>query len=264
MTPKNDNPHARRIGKLLFFLCSLLCLTAFCWGIDPGLFQGDTDNLTVTRIVSWTLAPMFIGLGLFMYDIFIKKGLSWEWWRILLYGWFAVGGLGLMISALPNFSMNLYIVTLIWGIFTIVSIILWRWQGLRFHRIIAISYFPSFFFIVATRLWIFLFQFHWIWFTLFLGLYLLAWLLPTLFPRISKIVFRDLFDEDKGRRRLLLMYISFIVVSLIGLFGANALADHLWFLLLAILFSIISIMFAQLFAHQVFNDDPFAGLFGGQ
>ena len=264
MKHNTDNPYARRMGKLLFFMLSLIGVAVFCYGINPWLFQGETDNLTITRIITWTIAPMFIGFGVLVYDVFVQNELSWNWWRIVLYGWSAVGILGLVVSALPFFSFSLYIVTLVWGIFTIVSIFLWRWQGLRFHRIIAISYFPSFFFIAATRLWSYLYVFHWVWFSLFLGVYLLAWVLPILFPKISIIVYRDQFDLKKGRRRLMFMYISFFVVTLIGMFGANALADHLWFLLIAILSSIISIAFAQLFAHQMLMDEPFAGLFGAQ
>lgn len=174
---KSKRTFKHRIGSLIFFLFSIVGISVFFYGVNPQIFGYSSKNLPITRLISWTLSSSLIGLGFVWFDLintaFLEKA-KLSWWRIVIYVW-AIGVLlGLLLSSLPFFSVNLYIIFLVWtGIFILLTY-LWLWKRLFFIRVIMISSFPVYFFLLATRLWNNLIGFHIGWFLAFLGSHLFS------------------------------------------------------------------------------------------
>jgi hypothetical protein len=266
---KSKKPFGHRIGSLIFFLFSIVGISVFFYGVNPDIFGYSSEDLSITRLISWTLSPILIGLGFVWFDLmktdFLGKA-KLTWWRIIIYI-FTLGGMsGLLISSLPFFSVKLYIIFLGWTGILILITFLWMWKSWFFIAVIMISYFPVYFFLLATRLWKNLIGFHFGWFLAFLGSHLFSWFLPVLLPKISKILFREQFYPiTRWGKFLFRLAGSLLPIAAFGgvLLGTTLrdFSDDVNILVLAIMSTILAIMAPQPLAHQLFNENPFGDLF---
>jgi len=269
---KTKKDWGKRIGSLIFFLFSIVGICVFFYGVNPQIFGYSSENLPTTRLISWTLSTILLGLGFFWFDLtrtdFLEKA-KLSWWRIIIYVWTLGGMSGLLISSLPFFSVKLYIIFLVWTGILILITFLWMWKRWFFIAIIMISLGPIYSFILATRLWINLIGFHVGWFLVFLGSHLFSWFLPVLLPQISKFLFREqFFPKTRWGKFLPILAVSILPIAAFGVAllatGLGGYSGEIDLIVLAILASVLAIFAPQPFAHQFFNENPFGDLFEGR
>lgn len=257
--------YQKRIGNLLLFLFVFIGVSLFFAGINPQLFGFESKNLIRTRLIVWTISSMLISLGISLFDFIRTNWKAFEeinTWRIIIYGWYTCGLLGLLMSSLPNFSMKLYIISLLWTLVTILSLIIWRSRGTFFARLLGVSYVPNVFFIMSVRIWIGLISFHWSWFMVLFSSYLFSWSIPKLLPRTSNFLFREQFFPKtkigKVIHRLGYMLLPIATsAGAIGMYMDRFLGTQGTLLTLAIFSTLFSVLIAQPLSHQIYLEDPF-------
>jgi hypothetical protein len=257
---KSQNPYERRIARLLFFMFTIIGISVFFLGVNPRIFGYEFKNIAVSRFIAWTLALAIIGIGIMGFDLYqsltsLHKRMSW--WRVVIYGWSVGIILGILISCLPYFSLQLYILSLIWTLM-ILCIFFERRTGSFLLRLILISNVPNVFFILGTRLWIDLIGFHWGWFITLLGCYLFSWSIPKLLPRLSKFLYREQ-TSPRTTIEKILYRLAFILIpsasssALIGMYMNRYFGERVSLLIVAVFSSVLSIFMAQPLSHQLFN-----------
>ena len=100
-----------------------------------------------------------------------------------------------------------------------------------------------------------------LWMTLLLIAYILAWVLPTLNPKLSAALWREQYTpETRSGRFFINMSAKILPIArasgaLIGTYATRSGHDNLIALIIGILGSMVSIGFAQVFLHQFWRED---------
>jgi len=117
---------------------------------------------------------------------------------------------------------------------------------------------------LAVRAWADVIPGIWFWLIFMLSLYLLAWALPVLHPKIAEFLWREQFaPETRLGRGCMAVSLALLPVigGLAGVFGGlgvEKMSDKSVSLVMAILFSLVAIGWGQSSAHAMWPTRPWA------
>jgi len=143
---------------------------------------------------------------------------DWPWWKITGVGLIGFGTFGFIISFMPPRTFSSEIIGIASIIFAI-PIALWNWKVYSWSSRLTISALWSIqVFIIGFRAWIQVYPFYWLY--LIFGAYLLAWILPAIYPSFSKLLWREQTAPQTKLGRVILS-LSLSLVPVAGVLGSN-------------------------------------------
>jgi hypothetical protein len=126
------------------------------------------------------------------------------------------------------------------------------------------STWPSLLFAIGTRALINQFSYAWIWVSLLLACYILAWLIPAIAPKSSALLWREQTNPQThlgmGCMGIFTRFSATIMASgpLAGMYLSRYGYGNIAIMLVGTLLCPSAIAMAQIFSHQLWNNRPWA------
>lgn len=143
---------------------------------------------------------------------------DWPWWKITGAGLIGFGTFGLLIAFMPprtNWAVIIGIASIIFA----VPAGLWNWKVYSWSSRLTLSALWSIqVFIIGYRAWIQVYPTFWLY--LIFCAYLLAWILPALYPTFAKLIWREQTAPQTRLGRVILS-LSLSLVPIAGVFGSS-------------------------------------------
>jgi hypothetical protein len=184
-------------------------------------------------------------------------------WKRIVFYLISLGTLGAMITLFPTgyhpVALLVAIILFITGL--IVAIFADRTSDWR-AVVVYSSIFPSLFFALGARALISQLSHAWIWISLLLACYLLAWLIPMITPRLSALLWRE---QTSPKTRLgvgcmsVFTRFSATIIALgplTGMYLSRYGYGDVALLIFGIGMCLVAIIFGQIFSHQLWNKRP--------
>jgi len=189
---------------------------------------------------------------------------KWHLWKLILVSAVFFGIWTALVAFYPNYSP---VALIIGGVLTIVGTagaVLVGQGRRRLGQIAAVNAWLLLMFTLGARGWFVIVGnvVLWaLWMTLLLITYVLAWVLPTLKPKLSAFLWREQYAPETRYGQAVLSISARVLPiaaaggALIGMYGTRSDHYNLVPLFIGIAFSMISIGFAQVVSHQFWRED---------
>jgi len=188
----------------------------------------------------------------------------WSWWKMLALLAFAFGLPGAMLGFFPPVSFPLIRLGLLFSVPGIFATMLYWWNFSWWARLAGAALWTLEIFAIAIRGWILVMGTTWIWVVPISSAYVLAWALPALNPRLSKILWREQWTPQTRLGRALLGLALAIGPSAgvlgasLGLFGGRFGETATVVAVGAALASFAAISIAFALSYQIWPERPWA------
>jgi hypothetical protein len=186
-------------------------------------------------------------------------------WKRIAFYLISLGALGAMITFFPSgyrpvalmVGITLFIIGLIAAIYADRSN---DWRAV----VLFSSIFPSLFFTLGARALISQLSHAWIWISLLLSCYLLAWLIPMITPRLSAFLWRE---QTSPKTRLgmgcmgIFTRFSATIMALgplTGMYLSRYGYGDVALLIFGIGMCLVAIVFGQIYSHQLWKRRPWS------
>jgi hypothetical protein len=186
----------------------------------------------------------------------------WRWWQALGISVFSFGGIGSLLGVLPPFSIAALTIGLGLGLITAI-IGFWNWWSCNWWSQLLLGVFTGFLFLsFVLRVWAEIALAEWIWLLIIIGFYLLAWIMPSIQPSISTVLWREQTAPrtrmGRASMRVLLAIapIAGVLGASFGMYGSRSGELALVLIVIAGLFSIVAIGIAFATSYQLWPDRP--------
>jgi len=189
---------------------------------------------------------------------------SWSLWKVVLFP-FVVFGIWASLSIfIPYFTPLAFFIGLLLTIAGVAGFILASRGQRRKGQIFFTQAFFLILFVTAARAWLVIIGnvALWVlWMTLLLGIYILAWALPSLDPKLSAFLWREQYaPETKVGKAVLRVSAKFFPIAgasgaLFGMYATRDGQDDLVALIMGMIFSLLSIGLSQVASHTFWKED---------
>jgi hypothetical protein len=186
----------------------------------------------------------------------------WSLWKLLLLPLVSHGALTALLALYPTYSTT----ALVLGFFltavgTLGFVLTGRsrsWWG-------RVAYFNTLLLLImaiGVRAWLMIGGPVWIWTTILIAAYVLAWTVPILNPKLSELLWKEqIAPETRLGQGVMNFSITFLplagaIGASIGMYGSRSGHDDFVALFIGTVSSIVSIALAQAFSHQLWQDNP--------
>ena len=192
---------------------------------------------------------------------------SWSLWKVVLFPFVVYGIWASLMIFYPNYSPMFFFIGLLLTIAGVAGFILARRGQRRTGQIFFAHSFFLILFFTGARAWLVIIGnvALWVlWMTLLLGIYILAWALPSLDPKLSALLWREQYTpETKVGKAVLRFSAKFLPIAgasgaLFGMYATREGYDNLAFLFVGIAFSLLSIGLSQVASHTFWKKDQMA------
>jgi len=192
---------------------------------------------------------------------------SWSLWKVVLFPFVVFGIWASLMILYPNYSPLSFLIGVLLMITGVAGFILARRGQRRKGQIFFAHSFFLILFVTAARAWLVIIGnvVLWaLWMTLLLGIYLLAWALPSLDPKLSALLWREQYSpETKVGKAVLRFSAKFFPIAgasgaLFGMYATRDGQDDLVALILGMIFSLLSIGLSQVTSHTFWKEDQMA------
>jgi hypothetical protein len=189
---------------------------------------------------------------------------SWSLWKVVLFPFVLFGIWASLMIFYPNYSPLSFFIGLILTIAGVAGFILASRGQRRKGQIFFTQAFFLILFVTAARAWLMIIgnvALWALWMTLLMGIYLLAWALPSLDPKLSALLWREQYSpETKVGKAVLRFSAKFLPIAgasgaLFGMYATRDGQDNLVALFLGIGFSLLSIGLSQVASHTFWKED---------
>ena len=189
---------------------------------------------------------------------------SWSLWKVILVP-FVVYGIWASLSIfIPYFTPPACFIGLLLTMAGVAGFILVSRGQRRTGQIIFYHAFFLIMLVIAARAWLVIIgnvALWALWMTLLMGIYLLAWALPSLDPKLSALLWREQYTpETEVGKAVLRFSAKFLPIAgasgaIFGMYPTREGYDNLAFLFVGIAFSLLSIGLSQVAAHTFWKED---------
>jgi len=189
---------------------------------------------------------------------------DWPLWKLVGLILISNGALAIMLTFIPYYhstALIFGIILLVTGMISFIYTIRKKnwWAGVVFQNT-----WPLLFFAMGARSLISQLPNGWIWITLLLACYILAWLIPVLDPKLSALLWREQTAPEtrlgKGYMGVFMKFSPTIIA--LGPISGIYLSRHGYYnvgvLIFGIFSCLISIVLGQLISHQIWPKRPWA------
>ena len=189
---------------------------------------------------------------------------NWRLWKLILLPAVFFGIWLLLPTFYPSYSLPALIVCIFLMIVGIVGFVMVGRGRRRLGQIAVVNAWFLLMFTMGARGWFVIVGnvVLWaLWTTLLLTAYILAWVLPTLNPKLSALLWREQYTpETRSGRFFLSTSVKILPIAgasgaLIGMYATRSGHDNLVAFIIGILGSMVSIGFAQVVSHQFWRED---------
>ena len=189
---------------------------------------------------------------------------DWPLWKFVGLFLLTQGGFATMLVAIPHYhptALILGIILLATGLIATIFAVRTRdWWAV----VVALNTWPSLFFAMGARSLISQLPNGWIWITLLLACYILAWLIPVLDPKLSALFWREQTAPEtqigKGCMGVFIKFSPSIIAlgPISGIYLSRHGYDNIFFLVFGTMSCLIAIVLGQLISHQIWPKRPWA------
>ena len=189
---------------------------------------------------------------------------SWSLWKVVLFP-FVVFGIWASLSIfIPYFTPLAFFIGLLLTIAGVAGFILASRGQRRKGQIFLYHAFFLIMLVIAARAWLVIIgnvALWALWMTLLLGIYILAWALPSLDPKLSALLWREQYTpETKVGKAVLRFSAKFLPIAgasgaLFGMYATRDGQDDLVALIMGMIFSLLSIGLSQVASHTFWKED---------
>ncbi len=189
---------------------------------------------------------------------------DWPLWKFVGLWFISQGSFAAMLTFIPNYhpiALTLGIILAATGLIAAIYAVRARdWRAL----VVAQNTWPLLIFAIGARSLINQLSNGWIWISLLLACYILAWLIPVLDPKLSALLWRE---QTKPETRLGKGCMGFFIkfsptIMALGPISGIYLSRHgyrnVGLFIIGILFCPLAIVMGQLISHQIWPKRPWA------
>jgi hypothetical protein len=184
----------------------------------------------------------------------------WRWWQVAGTGVFVFGGFGLLVGLLPEYSPAALAAGLSLAVLgTLAGIWNWRAYSHRSRLVTALVWCLQFL-LIAVRAWVVLNVPLWAWLPALLMVFVAAWTLPFLQPRLSGVFWREQTAPRSRAGRgclvlaLMVTPIAGVLGGSFGMIGSRLGQTTLVWLLVGVLGAISAVAISFSTAYQLWAD----------
>lgn len=189
---------------------------------------------------------------------------DWPLWKLIGLLLLSTGALAAMLTLIPYYhstALILGIILFATGVITFIYTIRKKnwWAGVVFQNT-----WPLLFFAMGARSLISQLSNGWIWISLLLACYILAWLIPVLDPKLSALLWREQTAPEtrlgKGCMGVFIKFSPTIIAlgPISGIYLSRHGYDNIFFLVFGTMNCLIAIVLGQLISHQIWPKRPWA------
>ena len=189
---------------------------------------------------------------------------DWPLWKLVGLILISSGLLAIMLTFIPYYHPIAFVIGIILLVTGVISFIYtirkknW-WAGVVFQNT-----WPLLIFAMGARALISQLPIGWIWITLLLACYILAWLVPVLDPKLSALLWREQTAPEtrlgKGCMVFVMKFSPTIMAlgPISGIYLSRHGYDNIFFLVFGTMNCLIAIVLGQLISHQIWPKRPWA------
>ena len=188
----------------------------------------------------------------------------WGWPKLIFFPTLLFGSLAILVIFTPHYSPGALVIGIILTLFGVTGAILVSKGCRRAGQLAFSNAFLLIFLTISGRSWRVVIgnDLIWgIWMMVLMGMYILAWFLPSLNPDLSAFLWREQYTPETSVGKAFLnisarfLPISGAVGALFGMYATRAGQDRFGMLFMGVSFALLSIALAQLGAHQFWMED---------
>ena len=189
---------------------------------------------------------------------------NWPIWKVLILVPIPLGGFAALLAFVPSYSPQALAVGI--GL-TVVGVVAAVWISISRSWWAAMVFINSWLLLmlgVAIRAWAKVIPQVWLWLVPLVAAYLLAWALPAISPKLSARLLREqLAPETRWGRGCLTLFLvagpaAGALGASVGMYGSRFGQGTAVIIVIAVLFSAVSVGFAQAVAEQSWPKRPWA------
>ncbi len=189
---------------------------------------------------------------------------EWPMWQLIGIALGTFGGLGGLLTVTPSYSPIALAIAIVLGVSGATALLLGAGRSSWWHQVVVAN---SLFLLLlgfVIRAWNEVIPALGVWLVLLLGLYVLAWTLPAIEPKLSALLFREQLDPKTRLGRGCLVVALAIgpaaggLGATFGLYGSRYGQEKLGYLAIGCLGTVGVLAWSQIAAHEVWPKRPWA------
>ncbi len=189
---------------------------------------------------------------------------NWRLWKLVLVPCAVFAPFVALIAFIPNYSLIALIVGISLSTIGAIGAVLVGRGRRRAGQIAYGNAFLLIMFSLGARAWFIIIKsvYLWaVWMFVLLVIYLLAWAIPVLKPKLSALLWREqYYPETKIGKMVLVISAKILPIAgaggaMFGMYATRSGHDNIFMLFIGVGFSLVSIALAQLSAHDFWRKD---------